>query len=95
MQGAVLFVYYKVDAAEHAALASHVRQFQARLIAQWPGLLCELMQRPESSGGRETWMETYRHPQGLPAPLLEGLAGQAQEAGLPAPRHVESFVALH
>lgn len=91
---AVLFVYYKVDAAERAALASRVRQLQARLVGQWPGLQCELMQRPETSAGLETWMESYRHPQGLQAPLLEAIVHEAQQAGLPTPRHCERFVAL-
>ena len=91
---AVLYVYYKVDAAQHAAIAPRVRQFQAALSAQWPGLACELLQRPEAAGGVETWMETYRHASGLGPALLGAIASAAAAAGLPAPRHTESFIPL-
>ncbi len=91
---AVIYVYYKVDAAEHAACALRVRQFQAALVAQWPGLVCELLQRPEASSGIETWMETYRHTSGISPALLDSIASAAAAAGLPAPRHSESFIAL-
>ena len=90
----VLYVYYKVDAAQHAATAPRVRQFQAALAAQWPGLTCELLQRPEASSGIETWMETYRHASGLSAALLDSITSAAAAAGLPAPRHTESFIPL-
>ena len=97
---AVLCVYYKVDAAQHAAIAVQVRQFQAALCAAWPGLCCELLQRPEAAAGVETWMETYRpadgqaQGQGLSAALVNHIAQAAATAGLPAPRHSERFVAL-
>ena len=91
---AVLYVYYKVDAAQHAATAPHVRQFQEQLAVQWPGLACELLQRPEATGGIETWMETYRHASGLSPALLDSITSAAAAAGLPAPRHTESFMPL-
>ena len=91
---AVIYVYYKVDAAEHAACSARVRQFQAALVAQWPGLVCELLQRPEAAGGIETWMETYRHRLGLSPALLTAIANAAAAAGLPAPRHTETFIPL-
>ena len=101
---AVLCVYYKVDAAQHAACAAQVRLFQAQLLAVWPGLLCELLQRPEAAAGVETWMETYRHAdgqaqaqaqaQGLNAALIDHIEKAAAAAGLPTPRHSERFVAL-
>jgi hypothetical protein len=94
MPGAVLCVYYKVDALQHAALAPRVQQFQTQLRLAWPGLTCELLQRPEAAAGVETWMETYRHDSGVTAALIEALALAAAEAGLPAPRHTESFIPL-
>ena len=100
--GGVLCVYYKVDAAQHAACAAQVRQFQAQLLAAWPGLACELLQRPDAVAGVETWMETYRQAdgqaqgqgQGPSAVFIDHIVQAAAAAGLPTPRHCERFVAL-
>ena len=95
---AVLCVYYKVDAAQHADRAVQVRQFQARLLQRWPGLGCQLLQRPEATAGFETWMETYRCGVGMGATLstalIDDIECAAAAAGLPAPRHSEPFMAL-
>jgi hypothetical protein len=90
----VLCVYYKVEASKHAANALCVQQFQVALMARWPALMCELLQRPEAAAGIETWMETYRHAGGLNAELVGSIAQAATLAGLPEPRHTERFVAL-
>jgi len=90
----VLCVYYKVDAARHADWLPHVQQFQFALLARWPGLVCELLQRPEVVAGAETWMETYRHADGLNAEMTDAIAQAAAAAALPVPRHTERFVAL-
>lgn len=90
----VLCVYYKVGAVQHAALAPRVQQFQSALSSVWPGLICELLQRPEVAAGTETWMETYRHADGLSAAVVDAIAQAAVDAKLPAPRHIEHFVAL-
>ena len=90
----VLCVYYKVNAAQHAAVAPRVRQFQTEATARWPGLICELLQRPETASGIETWMETYRHAKGLSAAFVDSIAQSAVTAELPAPRHTERFVTL-
>ena len=90
----VLFVYYKLEVSWHDAWARRVRLFQMQLVAQWPGLVAELLQRPEAADGKETWMETYRHPRGLMPELLVSIAQAALDAGLPAPRHTESFIPL-
>ena len=90
----VLSVYYKVDASQHAAVAPRVQQFQAALSSDWPGLVCELLQRPEVTAGVETWMETYRHADRLSDTVVDAIAQSAATAGLPAPRHVERFVSL-
>ncbi len=92
--GAVLYVYYKVQPLQHAALVPRVRQFQAGLMARHPGLQTELMQRPEVSGGVETWMEIYRMASGLTPELISTIDQAALAAALPAPRHTERFVPL-
>ena len=90
----VLCVYYKVDAAQHAAWAGRLHQFQDSLKADFPNIQCELLQRPEVTANVETWMETYRHPNGLTAALIDAIAQSAVASGLPSPRHTERFVAL-
>jgi hypothetical protein len=90
----VLYVYYKVPAEQHAALAPRVRDFQAGLRVKWPGLVVELLQRPEAPNGVETWMETYRRDAGLNDELVDAIAAAAVAAGLPAPRHAERFIPL-
>ena len=98
MNGDVLYVYYKVEAALHDHWAPLIRAFQARLVAQWsatvPGLRAELLQRPEASNGSETWMEAYAGDGELSTALVEAIAQAATSAGLPQPRHVERFIAL-
>ena len=90
----VLCVYYKIDAMLHATWATRLHQFQATLQATFPGLQCELLQRPEVTAGVETWMESYRHPDGLSASLIDVIAQSAAAAELPLPRHTERFVNL-
>ena len=92
--GSVLCVYYKVPAAQHADMAPRVRAFQAALLLAWPGLSCELLQRPGSSDGFETWMETYRCATGLTLDMMHAMEQGAAMAGLPTPRHSEHFVPL-
>jgi hypothetical protein len=94
MTGAVLYVYYKVALDQHAHSARQVRAFQAALLLRWPGLVAELLQRPELSDGKETWMETYRHANGMSSELQQSVQHAALDAGLPAPRHTEHFIPL-
>jgi Domain of unknown function (DUF4936) len=90
----MLCVYYKVDASQHALCAPRVRQMQAQLQQAWPGLVCELLQRPEAALGVETWMETYHHTGATAPALTQAVTDAALALGLPAPRHNELFVAL-
>jgi Domain of unknown function (DUF4936) len=94
---ALLCVYYKLDGQRHADCAPRVQQFQAQLMAAWPGLEAEVLQRPDTAlqAGieTETWMETYRHADLGPA-LIDAIATAATQAALPAPRHVERFIPL-
>jgi hypothetical protein len=93
--GTVLYVYYKLDAAQHAALAPVVRSFQQRVSQTWPGLSCDLMQRPETSAeGKETWMEIYQHAGGLTDRMIESISRLALETQLPLPRLSEIFIPL-
>ena len=94
MAGAVFCVYYKVDAAQHAALAPRVRAFQDGVLARWPGLAAELLQRPQAAGATETWMETYRHADGLTPDMVASIERDAAAAGLTLPRHAETFIPL-
>lgn len=87
-----LFVYWRADPATlHSTLAA-LRESQARLRADWPGLDARLWLRCDP-GGAPTVMETYAAPGGIDA------AGQARiEAAVapltPAPRHAEAFAAV-
>jgi hypothetical protein len=90
-----LFVYYKIAAAEHAAVLRRVRLFEKQVEQAWPSLQIELMQRPETSAdGQETWMEVYRHPQGVTQAMTESIAQLAAQAGLPSQRASEFFIPL-
>lgn len=94
MAGERLFVYYKVDATQHDALAPKARQCLDAMRAQWPGLQAELLQRPDADEGQETWMECYRVEGGVTAAMAAVIERAASAAGLPQPRHTEVFIAL-
>ena len=91
----LLCIYYKLPAARHAELAREVERLQRALLEAWPGLTCELLQRPLAADGIETWMETYRHP----SVALKVLAASIERTAaafpaLPAARHAEVFIAV-
>ncbi len=90
-----LFVYYKLPASEHAATLKLVQAFQQRMLQSWPGLTIELMQRPVASAeSMETWMEVYRHPEGVSDLIISDSSQQALEMGLPPKRVVEVFIQI-
>ena len=90
-----LYVYYKVPVAEHAALRPKVESFQERVRQDWPGLVADLLQRPEPSAeGMETWMEIYQHPTGVSEQTIAAIAQLALDMGLPAKRAAEIFIPL-
>jgi hypothetical protein len=90
-----LFVYYKIPLTEHAMWQAKVLEFRERVLRECSGLEVELMQRPDASGeGLETWMEVYRHPQGVSAEISALISRLATEMGLPAKRACEIFVPL-
>jgi hypothetical protein len=91
----ILFVYYKLPANEHALWRPRAENFAQRVRQRWPGLQVELMQRPDPSAeGLETWMEVYRHPEGVSAPMMAAITQLALELGLPPKRAAEIFIPL-
>jgi hypothetical protein len=71
-----------------------VEALQACLRVALPGLQTQLLRRPETVDGFQTWMEIYQHPQGVSAQdqeLIEGAARQLRSL-CSQPRHVEVFV---
>jgi hypothetical protein len=90
-----LFVYFKVPADQHDALRPVAQAFQARVVQTWPGLTCELMQRPEATAEHiETWMEVYHHPAGVNPEMMRRIGELALEMGMPAKRMAEVFIPL-
>jgi hypothetical protein len=90
-----LFVYYKLPAIEHQRWSVCVRENTQRLMQEIPGLTIELMQRPDpSASGEETWMEVYRHSNGLSPQMMELIEQVAKELDLPSKRATEVFVSL-
>lgn len=90
-----LFVYYKLPAKAHALWRPRVEDFAQRLRQRWSGLQVDLMQRPEpSTEDMETWMEVYRHPDGVSDQMMNDIAQLALELGLPAQRATEFFIPL-
>ena len=95
MEQHTLFVYYKVAQNQHASLAQRVSAFAQRLQVVHPLLSLELMQRPAASSDNiETWMEIYRHPEGISEALALAIHTLAVEMGLPSKRASEVFVPL-
>ncbi|MGY0194906.1 DUF4936 family protein [Leptothrix sp. BB-4] len=93
-----LYVYYRVDPQQLDAARSSLRATQAALQADWPGLRAECLQRADRVDGEApTWMEVYRHPDGLSPACLADLRQRLSDLpiGRLAGRHEERFVPLH
>ena len=88
-----LYVYYQVPSQQLAVTVAAVRAMQVTLQRQFPGLVAELLCRPEERDGRLTLMETYRGADDMPG-LSAALAAAAAAAALPQPRHEERFETL-
>lgn len=93
-KGRVLFVYYKVDGADRASVLRVAQALEKKIAQQFPLLSLELMQRPASSAGVETWMEIYRQQDDLSDQTLRGIEELARGLGMPEPRLNEVFVPL-
>ena len=84
-----LYVYYRVREDNAARLAPMVRAMQAGITG------AQVLRRPHSKDGLQTWMEVYPD---APTDFDVTLAAAVESAGLTAliegPRHVETFVDL-
>jgi Domain of unknown function (DUF4936) len=100
LSGVELYVYYRVAPADEALACAQVQALQQRLGAELPGLQARLLRRgadassaSAGSTGLSTWMETYRHADGLGAAQLALIRQAAQ--GVPGrcvgARHEECF----
>lgn len=97
-----LFIYWRVATDDLPAALKSLRDWQAGLVAQQPGLRCGLYQRNGSVRAELTVMETYALESAQPhAGIDESLCrlidhdGHAQlQRWLRGPRHVEVFDAL-
>jgi hypothetical protein len=90
-----LFVYYKLPVSEHQTWRPRVEAFQNELKQKWSGLSTELMQRPEATlEGIETWMEIYRHTEGVTQDMMDSIAASAIAHQLPPKRMSEFFIPL-
>jgi hypothetical protein len=100
--GVALYVYYRVDAARADAAAQSLKAAQAALQRDWPGLQAERHRRADglatdaSTTASPTWMEIYRHPDGLSAACLADLRQRLTDlpTGRLSDRHEERFVPL-
>ncbi len=97
--GPVLFVYYRVAAADLAPAVAAARAAQQALCDAHPGLQATLMQRPSSAmePPQLTLLETYRYQPGpqAPAPPIESIEQRMMAALAPwqrGPRRIEVFV---
>ena len=93
-----LYVYYRVDPQQVELAEAAVWAAQQALCRDWPGLSARLLQRADGHASDQpaTWMEVYRHPDGLSdaclATLREALA--ALPPGRVSDRHEERFVPI-
>ncbi len=94
-QGRAVFVYYKIDAQNSAQLLPLALHFQQQVKLVWPDLSCELLQRPSASvQGQRTWMEVYRHAEGVSDEMIAAISALAEVLQMPTPRLTEIFVPL-
>lgn len=89
-----LYVYYKIDEADLAAVLPAVLAFQSSLRGEHAGLQTTLMRRPGAAGGLLTLMESCRVATPGSTRLREQLAqGPASlQPWLRGERHLEEFV---
>jgi hypothetical protein len=96
MEPRTLYVYYKVPETERAIAWRGIHALQKRLSEELPAIRCQLMQRPTSVRGLETWMEIYSTPLGVSDDAETTICSAA--AAVPElvsyPRAVESFIPL-
>jgi hypothetical protein len=91
-----LFIYFRAQAQDDAAVKAAVKKMQNELRSAWPGLSARLLQRPHVHDGLRTWMEVYAMAgsPGVPLALQSAIESAAQVAmpWVVGERHVEVFV---
>lgn len=86
-----LYVYYKVRAADAAAMLARVHAMQAELVVA-TSVRARLQRRVEEApDGLETWMEIYPDSQADFAAQLAAAVAQSDVEALCEARHVERF----
>jgi uncharacterized iron-regulated membrane protein len=97
-----LFIYYRVTVVDAAVCRAEAAQLQRRLAAAHPGLVAELLQRPDTGAqALATLMESYAvdaaaAPDGVDVALqasIEAEGAAALGARTIGERHTEVFVA--
>ncbi len=95
MNQATLFVYYKLLPTDHHRYQLSIARLQQEISKIDSVLELDVLQRPElGSDGQETWMEVYRHPEGVSAQMTEKIHELAIASGLPQQRKSELFIPL-
>jgi hypothetical protein len=95
MKNTMLFVYYKIPTAQRHGFLTSVQQLTDQVTQFDQQLTVEILQRPElGSDGNETWMEVYRHPEGISSQMIEKIQEIASTTGLPLQRKNEIFIPL-
>jgi hypothetical protein len=90
-----LFVYYKLLPSDHSKYLGAISKLKSEIAKLDPLLDLEVLQRPDvGSDGHETWMEIYRHPQGVSDALMEKIQEIVVLSGLPTMRKSEIFIPL-
>ncbi|NDG38827.1 MAG: DUF4936 family protein [Betaproteobacteria bacterium] len=92
-----LYVYYRVDQADFAAVQLAALSLQSTLCRDHPGLQAELLRRPDLRDGQATLMETYAQADGVDAALAQAIEAAAIKSlarWLKGPRHCERFEPL-
>ncbi len=95
MKNTMLFVYYKIPTTERQGYLISIQQLTNQIAQFDEKLTIEILQRPElGSDGNETWMEVYRHPDGINSQMMEKIQQIASSTGLPLQRKNEIFIPI-
>jgi hypothetical protein len=95
MKNTMLFVYYKIPTTQRQGFLTAIQKLTDQVTQFDEKLTIEILQRPElGSDGNETWMEVYRHPEGISSEMIEKIQKIASISGLPLQRKNEIFIPI-
>lgn len=95
MKNTMLFVYYKIPTTQRQGFLTAIQQLTDQVAQFDEKLSIEILQRPElGSDGNETWMEVYRHPEGISLEMIEKIQKIASSTSLPLQRKNEIFIPI-